>query len=102
MIHRGVFYQFLYNSFQSKETSTENQPKNVTLKDLLESNNEQFKKMLNRSVGFISISANLLDAKRVMDATEECFDVFVTQTGKNSEPILGLLTNNRIFQYAKV
>lgn len=102
MIHRGMFYQFLYNSFHSKTESSENKLNSITLKDLLETNDEQFKKTLNRSIGFISIDANLLDAKRVMDATEECFDVFVTQTGKNTEPILGLLTNNRIFQFAKV
>ena len=72
------------------------------LVELLACTDEKIKNTLTRSIGFIPIKSNLLEAKRVIDATEECQDVFVTESGKASEPVQGLITNNRIFQYAKV
>jgi len=100
MIHRGLFYQFIYEyNILNKITDNKDKP---LLSELLNSVDDRFRKPLTRGIGFISVGANLLDAKRVMDATEECFDVFVTQNGKADEPVMGLLTNNRIFEYAKV
>jgi hypothetical protein len=103
MIHRSTFYQFIYLKYnelksQGKTPDTDT----LTLTDLLSCADEKIKNTLTRGIGFISINANLLDAKRVIDATDECQDVFVTESGKPTEPVLGLITNNRIFQYAKV
>ncbi|MEA4937797.1 MAG: hypothetical protein VB102_14355 [Paludibacter sp.] len=103
MIHRSTFYQFIYlkyNEYNKNGAPTETDK--LTLDDLLKCTDEKIKNTLTRGIGFVSYNANLLDAKRVIDATDECQDVFVTQNGKPSEPVLGLITNNRIFQYAKV
>ncbi len=103
MIHRGIFYQFLYTqSAELKAQGKSPDTDTITLSELLSSADDKFRKPLTRGLGFISLDANLLDAKRIIDATEECQDVFVTQTGKPNEPVLGLLTNNRIFQHVKV
>lgn len=100
MLHRGLIYQFIYEyNAQNKVTDNTDKP---LLSDLLNSTDDRFRKPLTRGIGYVALDANLLDAKRVMDATEECLDVFVTQTNKSTEPVLGLLTNNRIFEYAKV
>ena len=103
MIHRSTFYQFIYlkyNELKSKGKTPDTDT--LTLTDLLSCADENIKNTLTRGIGFISINANLLDAKRVIDATDECQDVFVTESGKPTEPVLGLITNSRIFQYAKV
>lgn len=103
MIHRSTFYQFIYlkyNELKSQEKTPDTDT--LILTDLLSCADEKIKNTLTRGIGFISINANLLDAKRVIDATDECQDVFVTESGKPTEPVLGLITNNRIFQYAKV
>jgi len=103
MIHRSTFFQFIYQKYTEQKTSgVTPDTEKLTLGDLLVTNDEKIKNTLTRGIGFISINANLLDAKRVIDATDECQNVFVTQNGKTSEPVLGLITNNRIFGYAKV
>ena len=103
MIHRSTFFQFIYQKYTEQKLSGEKpDTETLTLADLLCSTDEKIKNTLTRGIGFIPLYANLLDAKRVIDATDECQDVFVTQTGKASEPVLGLVTNSRIFQYAKV
>lgn len=103
MIHRSTFFQFIYLKYtEQKLMGDKPDTEKLTLGDLLAASDEKIKNTLTRGFGFISINANLLDAKRVIDATEECQDVFVTQSGKPSEPVLGLVTNSRIFQHAKV
>lgn len=99
MIHRSTFYQFIYNSITGEQATAADA---LTLADLLACTDEKIKNTLTRGIGFVSVNANLLEAKRVVDATEECQDVFITQSGKSSDAVLGLITNNRIFQYAKV
>ncbi|MHB9141400.1 MAG: hypothetical protein ACYC25_05960, partial [Paludibacter sp.] len=103
MIHRSTFFQFIYQKYTEQKSKGVTPDTDIlTLGDLLGSTDEKIKNTLTRGIGFISINANLLDAKRVIDATDECQDVFVTQNGKPSEPVLGLITNNRIFGFAKV
>jgi len=103
MIHRSTFFEFIY----LKYTDFKNEGKNpdneiLTLDDLLTYNNEKIKNMLSRGFGFVSINATLLDAKRVIDSIDECKDVFITENGKSTEPVLGLITNSLIFEKAKV
>jgi hypothetical protein len=47
-------------------------------------------------------TATLIDAKNAMDTMKECMNVFITENGKIEEPILGLITNNRLLEVAKV
>lgn len=103
MIHRSTFYQFIYlkyNEFKSKGETDDTDK--LILDDLLKCTDEKIRNTLSRGIGFVFLDANLLDAKRVIDATDECQDVFVTQNGKPAEPVLGLITNNKIFEYANV
>ena len=103
MIHRSTFYQFIYMKYnEQKLQGAAPDTDSLTLSDLLSCPDEKIKNTLTRGLGFIALDANLLDAKRVIDATDECQNVFVTENAKPSEPVLGLITNNRIFGYAKV
>jgi hypothetical protein len=54
------------------------------------------------SFGFASADATLADAKQIMDKIPKCGDVFVTQTGKPTEPIVGWVTDNLIIENATV
>jgi len=103
MIHRGLFYQFIYaRTTEPAPDGTTADGTKLTLKDLLDSTDERFQNPLKRGIVFINVDANLLDAKHKMDAVEECYDVFVTQNGKPTEPVLGLITNNRLLEYSKM
>ena len=103
MIHRSTFYQFIYLKYidfknESKNPDTEN----LILDNLLTYNNQEIINTLSRGFGFVSVGSSLLDAKNVIDSIKECTDVFITQTGKSTEPVLGLVTNDMIFDNAKV
>jgi hypothetical protein len=94
MIHRGIFYEFMH---KVKDTEGEK-----TLKDLLESQDENIKNNLTFGFDFVKLDATVLDAKKMIDSVAECHDVFITLNGKSNEPVLGLLTDNRILELSKV
>ena len=94
LVHRLVIVSYLYKL--SEEEKSEK-----TLNDLLIGNMEVQMK-LKDSVGFVSEKATLLDAKNEMDKLQNCEDVFVTKTGKNSEEVLGWITDKDIYKYGKV
>lgn len=103
MIHRSTFFEFIYLKYTDFKKEGKNPDNEILiLDDLLTYNNEKIKKTLSRGFGFVSINATLLDAKRVIESIDECKDVFVTENGKSTEPVLGLITNNLIFENAKV
>ena len=62
---------------------------------------EDMKKTVEKTLAFVSIASTLGDAKREMERTEKCQDVFVTQNGKQEEPVLGWLTNIEISRYTR-
>jgi hypothetical protein len=93
MIHRGTFYEFM---FKNKDADGI-----LKLEDLLKSEDENIKNNLSFGFGFVKLEATLLDAKKVIDSVAECQDVFITQNGNRNEPVLGLLTNNKILELLK-
>lgn len=53
------------------------------------------------SIAWVATSATLAEAKKAMESVAGCQDVFVTQNGKHSEPVVGWLTNTRISRLAE-
>ena len=104
MIHRSTFFEFMYlKAADIKKTGNVEDTESLKLDDLLTYNDENIKNTLTRGFGFASIDATLLDAKKTIDSIDECKDVFITQTGKSTEPVvMGLVINNLIFDKAKV
>ncbi|GAB6010981.1 CBS domain-containing protein [Viscerimonas tarda] len=94
IVHRLVMLEYLYGL---PETDTASK----TLNDFL-TGSKDIREKLKDSAGFVSETATLLDAKTEMERLENCEDVFVTQTGKNSEEILGWITDNDIYEIGKV
>lgn len=97
MIHKSTLAMFISESL-------DNDPKTLTLNDLLAYNKEDSKipNMLKHGYAFVSINSNMLAAKVLMDAIPACQDIFVTETGKEDEPISGLITNNQILEKCRI
>lgn len=96
MIHKSTFTAFLVDKYKNNVADL----KSILFKELLE--DKETKQKLEKSVKFVSINANLLEAKKSMDSIPECLDVFVTQTGVETEPVMGLITNNMILEHSRV
>jgi hypothetical protein len=94
IIHRLVMIEYLYELPEAEKTLK-------TLNDFL-TGNKDIREKLKDSAGFVSETATLLDAKTEMERRENCEDVFVTQTGKNSEKVFGWITDNDIYEIGKV
>jgi hypothetical protein len=100
IIHRSAFYQFIA---QQVETGKDNTFINgLKLCNIIDDSSDEIKSLLFKGHNFVKLSASLLEAKNAMDAIPECQDVFVTDSGKANEPVLGLITNNLIMEKAKV
>jgi len=67
-----------------------------TLADFQKADPELFKSILAWAV--VGKGATLADAKQAMEATPNCIDVLVTDSGKKDSPVVGWLTNIEIGQ----
>ncbi len=101
IIHRSTFYRFLAEVSMGI-VPIEKNTDDLTFSDMEEQASDAVKAMMYKGFNFIAENSTLLDAKKAMDAITECQDVFVTKSGKATEPILGLITNNKILDYARV
>ncbi|PLX07657.1 MAG: hypothetical protein C0596_09485 [Marinilabiliales bacterium] len=97
VIHKSTLALFLTESLN-------NSPENLVLSDLLNYKSPESKipKIIEKSFAFIPLSSNMLAAKILMDAIPECQDIFITENGKSSEPVLGFITNNQIVEKCKI
>lgn len=69
---------------------------NKTLEDLLEE-----KPDLKQRPAYVAESATLAEAKAAMEKLENCKVVVVTKSGKDSDPVLGILTNTDFAKYSR-
>jgi hypothetical protein len=72
----------------------------LTLDDLLKY--DDLKKQLDESFEVVNDIATLEDAKKAMDVSPHCQDVFVTKGGTKNEAVIGWITNDIIEDNAKV
>jgi hypothetical protein len=85
VIHESMIYKYL------AETRT---PR-PTLEDFLDEQHQAMRAIVTK-IGWIPLQSTLADAKALMDSIPGCQDVFVTQTGVKTEPVLGWITNIEI------
>jgi hypothetical protein len=98
ILHQSMLYKFI----SEKSMKTSGAPLNtatLTLQDLLDFAN--MRDLVEKSLGFVSAKATLGEAKAMMEKTKNCQDVFVTQSGRGDEPIIGWLPNTEISKHAK-
>jgi predicted transcriptional regulator len=55
---------------------------------------------LNQKAAFVSESASLADAKSALEKITNCKVVFVTKSGTDTEPLMGLLTTSDIAKFS--
>lgn len=97
IIHLSVFDRFIRNQItRSADFSL------LTIANMAKSTDENIKNSLETGAAFISLEANLFEAKKKMDDNTFCNDVFVTKTGNPTEEVLGWITDKIINENAKV
>ena len=100
IIHRSLFYKFTHLKMQ--EGLEISAIKELKLKDLVESTEEWIREILEKGIAIIPLNATVLDAKNAIDCIAECEDVFVTNSGRKDDPVLGMITNSMILKEATV
>jgi hypothetical protein len=100
IVHRTLIDKFLVDKLWNPDPTAPKTVDQFTIEDLLQ--DPKFQKRSETSFGMVSQDSTLADVKDVMDSLPDCKDVFVTQTGKPDEPILGWITNAILIENAKV
>lgn len=101
MIHQSLLSKYLAENSLKKadDPSVPFDPKTATLREFLDY--ADMRDLVQGSLAFVSLTATVEDAKRIMEATKNCQDVFVTETGQKDEPVKGWLTNIEIAKSLK-
>jgi hypothetical protein len=97
IFHRSLIDRFL--AVQARNGKATADIAAMTIDDLLK--DADLKKMAG-AFGVCKLDSTLSDAADIMNNTESCQDVFVTQSGAKSESVLGWITNVIIQENAKV
>jgi hypothetical protein len=100
LIYKNMIDKYLAQFAGKADTVGGKKVSELTLTDLL--SDAAMKKFFESSFAFVPLTATLADAKREMEAIDKCGDVFVTNTGKKDEPILGWITDNAIIENSRV
>jgi hypothetical protein len=96
VIHRSLIDKFIAEQALSGNTA---KPAELTLKDLFDS--DHYKK-ISTAFGVVARNAKLNAVKTLMDANEDCSDVFVTEDGTQNSQAIGWITNVILAEKSKV
>jgi hypothetical protein len=96
VIHERTVSKFITK--MALEPSPRLSPTMATLRDLLED-----PELGHRPRAFVIVpsSFTLAEVKRRMDSEPACRDAFVTQHGRDDEPIIGWVTDTRLAEFAR-
>jgi hypothetical protein len=95
MIHESFINRFLAQQVIAGKNADD-----LTFKELV--SDAALSKAFEGGFALVQKSANLADAKQRLEAKTGVEDVFVTETGKLEEPVLGWLTDNLLSDEAKL
>lgn len=94
IIHQSLLYKFIADKCCKPDELQAKPPIELDKLDLEQLLNvEEMRTLAVDSLVFVPATATLADAKAAMDKKEHCQDVFITEKGVPSEPVLGWLTN---------
>ena len=88
VVHGSLLYKYIA---QRSLDGSNFDIKTATLAEFLDF--EDMTAMVKDSLAFVAASATIAEAKQKMKSTNNSQDVFVTETGRSSEPVKGWLTN---------
>lgn len=95
-IHRSIFDKFI--SIESMKLNATKTGSEFTFKDFLETADDEIRNYINSAVAYLKDTANLYDAKVIMDNNKYCQDVFLTPNGDKGEAITGWVTDVKILE----
>jgi len=91
VVFRAIAHESIIYKFDSRMRATGINPDDLTIQDFL--NDDEVTKTIAGTTAFVSRTATLQDAKLAMEARRGCQDVFVTTTGRETDPVEGWLPN---------
>ena len=103
IVHRSRIDKFLAAALGTLLADPSADPSTVeklTLADML--TDPHIRQELEASWAVVAEGATLADAKRAMEQTPGCQDVFVTKTGKREEPVIAWITNAILEENSRV
>lgn len=95
IVHKSLLHEFVIKKSSEQPESDDSVKKLLskhTLADLL----KDHKSTVVDEVAFIPDSSTIDEARKAMLTFDRCQDIFITKTGKQTEPVLGWLTNGII------
>ncbi len=95
MLHRSTIDQFL-DEMADRGADREK----LTLQDMLDS--AYYSRVLTGSYKTIKGSMSLLKAKTCFETFPGCQDVFVTETGELTSPVIGWITNDLVIKHSTI
>ena len=90
--HRSMVDQFIGRQVRKRKAA---ELATLTLADML-AEEPHLKAMFSSTAAFVGSQSTLAEAKAAMSSVPNCYDVFVTDTGRPEEPVLGWLTDVKI------
>jgi hypothetical protein len=99
IIHQSMLYKYMADQGLAKDGKAPPSVSSLTFEDFL--NDPKMKELISESMAFINPNATLAEAKEKMESIKNSQDVFITENGKSTEPILGWLTNVDIARHLK-
>ncbi|MFW6221757.1 MAG: CBS domain-containing protein [Fibrobacterota bacterium] len=96
IIHRSMIDRFFAQKFIENYQSSKD---NLNVGHL--KNDEEIWPIISKGMAFVRPSDTMADAKREMERTKNCLDVFVTSNGKQDGEVIGWITNGRITECAQ-
>ncbi|MDO8898783.1 MAG: hypothetical protein Q7V19_14130 [Bacteroidales bacterium] len=92
IIHRSIFDRFISKKLIQFETMNDNINSNIrtlTLSNLIEEKDEAIFNFVHRSIVYLPVTGNLLDAKKALESNKFSQDVVITKNGRSDEEVLG-------------
>jgi hypothetical protein len=95
IVHRSMIDQYLASKITDPDPDIN--VADITIADML-GKEPELKSLFETSFRFVGKGTRLIDVKTILGTNPSIQDVFVTETGKQDEPLLGWITNAMMAQ----
>lgn len=105
LLHKSLVTDFALSFSRGKITNSNLAGKTfnqLTLDDLINNTDDKYKLAVTKSVDFVSKNATLLEAQTKINNSKYCQDIFVTEDGTATKPVIGWITNNKVIELSRV
>jgi hypothetical protein len=92
IVHRSIFDRFISKKliqFENLNDGKNSDVRALTLGNLMEEKDEAIFNFVHRSIVYLPLTGNLLDAKKALENNKFSQDVIITKNGRSDEEVLG-------------